>query len=65
MNAYIAPATLARIDRLPKNRRLGEVAPEAPKPTEIEVWKDGFGVGLFFGSVLVDVMLLAAHYLNG
>lgn len=65
MNAYIAPATLARLDRLPKNRRIGAVVPEAPKPTEMEVWEHGFGVGLFFGGLLVDALLLGLQYLNG
>jgi len=64
-NAYIAPATLARIDRLPKNRRIGEVAEKPAAPTEMEVWQDGFGVGLFFGGLLVDAILLGLHYLNG
>ena len=64
MNAYIDPQTAARIRNLPRNRRIGAVAPEAPKPTEIEVWKDGFGVGLFFGSLLVDAVILGLHYIN-
>ena len=28
------------------------------------VWKDGFGVGFFFGGLFAQALLLGLHYLN-
>ena len=63
---YIDPATRARIANLPKNVRIVPGAPKpAPKPTELEVWKDGFGVGLFFGGLMIEALLHGLTWING
>ena len=63
---YISDEQLARIRSLPQNRRIQPGAPvKAPKPTDMEVWQDGFGIGIFFGSLAVDAMILALQWLNG
>lgn len=62
---YINATEAIRINALPKNLKLHPVAVRSSNPTESDVWRDGWGIGFFFGGVFSSAVYLALTWLNG